>query len=168
MSANKDLDRALDSYRSQVSLSSDPNYSFNPALEVQGSLVGLLKHRINKIQDDLEFEVTIKEAILARLDEAQFGELLQTLNTIQLNTNVSVEKILAPFIAKSDQIVLSLTALENARNAKIEERVTDTSSQEEMKALQELTKLLNYSKRNSNKQGEISEDSGSTTDTALE
>jgi len=165
---NNDLAKALGTYNDQIS-SETAYVPFNPAFEVQSSLVSLLKHRINKIQDDLSFEVRIKEEILTRIDEANFSELLQTLNTIQTNTNVSVEKILAPFISKNEHMLVSIQAIEEARMQKVEGNITSNANAEELKALQELTRIITYSNRISEtpilKSNPVPEDGGSITDT---
>jgi hypothetical protein len=114
---------------------------FNPTIEVEESLVSLLRSRIEKMQEDQNFEQQIKDAILARLPEAEFSELLILLNSLQNQSNISVEKILSPFIPRVGDRVPILDAAKDKDQASIDEKVFEQSSQSTLKSINELSKL---------------------------
>ena len=111
--------------------------------EIEQSLTYLLKHRITKIQNDIEFEDRIKEAILDRLPEAEFSELTHILSMIQSNTNTAVEKVLLPFISKGERVPL----LDNSKSASSQEAgevAFNQAPKAVLDALAELAKLTSY------------------------
>jgi len=114
---------------------------FNPALEVESSLVVLLKNRIAKVQEDQEFEQQIRDAILDRLPEAQFSELMALLHSVQSQSSVAVEKILSPFIPKVGERVPLLDASKEKDQASMDEKVFEKASKKALDALNELGKL---------------------------
>jgi hypothetical protein len=116
-------------------------FHYDPAIEVEHSIVSLLRHRIEKLQDDVNFEASIKEAILARLPEAEFSELIRILDTIQANTNVSVEKILSPFIPRVGERVPLLDGEKKEKRA-AEDDFNDSATREDMEAIRELGKVM--------------------------
>jgi hypothetical protein len=115
--------------------------NYNPAVEVEHSLVSLLRHRIEKLQEDVAFEQNIKDAIIARLPEAEFSELIRILDTIQANTNVSVEKILSPFIPRVGERVPLLDENRKDRHS-TDETIFNEAGKETLQALEELTKVV--------------------------
>jgi hypothetical protein len=114
---------------------------YNPTEEVEYALVSLLRHRINKLNTDVEFEQHVKDAMLARLPEANFSELILLLDRLQTNTNISVEKILSPFIPKAGERV-PLLDQDKANNKNTEETVFDSASKDTLQALSELAKAV--------------------------
>jgi hypothetical protein len=117
-----------------------PMTYFDPTIEVENSLVSLLRHRITKLQDDVEFEQRIKDALLDRLPEAEFSELIHILNSVQSNTNTSVEKILSPFIPRvGERVPLLDTNKDKGKNT--DEQVFEKASKKTLEALDELGKL---------------------------
>ena len=114
---------------------------FNPAVEVEESLVSLLKNRIIKIQDDENFEQQVKDAVLARLPEADFSQLVSLLNSMQINSNTSVERILSPFIPRVGERVPLLDTEKDKGQSNMDEKVFEKASKKALDALNELGKL---------------------------
>lgn len=114
---------------------------FNPALEVEESLVSLLRNRILKMQDDEDFEQQIKDAVIARLPEADFSQLIILLNSMQSNSNTSVEKILSPFIPRVGERVPLLDTEKEKGQSNMDEKVFEKASKKALDALNELGKL---------------------------
>jgi glycyl-tRNA synthetase beta subunit len=114
---------------------------FNPAIEVEESLVSLLRNRITKIQDDEDFEQQIKDAVLARLPEADFSQLVMLLNSMQNNSNTSVERILSPFIPRVGERVPLLDTEKEKGQSNMDEKVFEKASKKALDALNELGKL---------------------------
>ena len=111
----------------------------NPAMEVENSLVDFLKHRLCKLKEDVVFEDEIKNAVLARMSEATFPQLITLLEIIQKNSNIGVEKVLAPFIASSgDKTILDSTK-EMDRHSQTAVKVFEDT--DDKKILQSLTTL---------------------------
>ena len=127
---------------------------YNPAIEVEHSIVSLLRHRIEKLQEDVLFEDHIKQAILDRLPEAEFSELIRILDTIQGNTNVAIEKILSPFIPKAGERVPLLD--ENKREKKIaDESIFDKATKDDLQAIAELGKAMRILREKQQKKLEL-------------
>jgi hypothetical protein len=115
--------------------------TYDPSHEVEMTLVSLLRHRIDKIQEDSIFEQQVKEALLARLPEADFSELIRLLDSVQLQTNISVEKILSPFIPRVGERVPLLDNDTERGKKNMDEQVFDKASKDVLNALAELGKL---------------------------
>ena len=132
--------KAEDIKEAELALSHSQNTQavpFNPISEVEHSLVNLVKHRIKKLQDDVDYEEQLKSAILARLPEATFAELMQALAMQQGTSNTSLEKILAPFIPKmGDRVPL----LDN-KEVKNEDNFASLNK-DDLQALNELRKAI--------------------------
>jgi hypothetical protein len=115
--------------------------AFDPVAEVETLVSSLLTNRINKITSD-SYEEALKEQILARMPEATFSELISALANFQLNSNISLEKLLAPFLPRAgDRVPL----LDKNKEEEAEKKVSDISagaSKDVLQALSELPKLL--------------------------
>lgn len=111
----------------------------NPAQEVENSLVDFLKHRLTKLKDDVTFEDNVKTAVLARIAEATFPQLTSLLEILQRNSNVGMEKVLAPFIASSGEKTILDSTKEMDRTSKKAEEVFDETNDKDI--LQSLTML---------------------------
>jgi len=114
---------------------------YDPSQEVEHALVSLLRHRIEKLQTDVEFEQHIKDAVLARLPEANFSELILILDRIQSNTNISVEKILSPFIPRAGERIPILDQDKKDRRT-TDETIFDEANKDTLQALSELAKAV--------------------------
>jgi hypothetical protein len=146
------IDRAEQALRASRIVSLQENN--HPAImdtgrEVETSLTYLLKHRINKIQDDITFEDQIKEAIIRRLAEADFRELVQVLGMVQGNSNDAVGKLLAPFIPKTDRVPLIDSDRNKELNKGAGELAFENAPKEVLQALSELSRLMEVVKENS-------------------
>lgn len=120
---DKDLTIIKDIHTS-LKVSDVSTYSIeNPAMEVEHSLVDFLKHRLSKLKQDVEFEDQIKEALVSRLSEASFAQLVTLLEVLQKNSNIGVEKVLAPFIAQTGEKTLLDSTKELNRHSQISEQV---------------------------------------------
>jgi len=97
----------------------------NPAREVESSLAGFLKHRLAKLQESTSFEDQVKEALLARIGEANFTQLIGLLEVVQKNNNLATEKILAPFIAQGGGKTVTETMRETERGPDASDKVYD-------------------------------------------
>lgn len=117
---------------------------FNPQKEVETSLVQLLQHKIQKIEDDDTYESELKAAMLARLPEASFSEIMEALRNQQMSSNTGMEKILAPFIPKMGERVPLLD--DNKNRDTDNEELFNTANKETLQALNELTRAINLSK----------------------
>lgn len=136
---NTDIQIVKDIHDSLETSSPDAFKISNPALEVENSLVAFLKHRLNKLEEDVGFEDDIKNAVLARLGEATFPQLITLLEILQKNSNIGVEKVLAPFIASSGEKTILDTTKEMDRTSKISEQIFEET--DDKKILQSLTAL---------------------------
>lgn len=114
-----------------------PSRIDNPTQAVESSLVSFLTHRLEKLREGSEFEDEIKQAILARIPEAEFRDLGSLLDLVQRNNNVATEKVLAPFISQngSPSPLLPQQALPGADAQNL------LKDQDEKKVLQALTAL---------------------------
>jgi hypothetical protein len=97
----------------------------NPAREVESSLAGFLKHRLAKLQEATSFEDQVKEALLARIGEANFTQLIGLLEVVQKNNNLATEKILAPFITQGGGKTVTETMREAERGPDASDKVYD-------------------------------------------
>lgn len=118
---------------------------FNPQKEVENSLVHLLQHKIQKIEDDDTYESELKAAMIARLPEASFSEIMEALKNQQMSSNTGMEKILAPFIPKMGERVPLLDDNKTNRESDNEE-LFNTANKETLQALNELTRAITLTK----------------------
>ncbi len=118
--------------------------SYDPTREVEKSLIALLQNRIEKVQTDNEFEENIKSAILARLPEASFGELMGMLNIVQRNSNDTTEKILSPFIPKAGERVPILDSDRSKAKRAIEQKAIDEMPREVAEGITKLSKFMKF------------------------
>jgi hypothetical protein len=123
----------------------NPAEPFDATIAVESSLASLLLHRVEKVKDDLRFEQEVKNALLARIPELENSELLQLLNSIQSNSNTSVEKILLPFMPRGERVPL-MPDKEKKDKSK-EEEMFNSSSKETLQGLSELSKLIERLKK---------------------
>lgn len=113
---------------------------YDPSLEIEHNIVSLLRHRIEKLNEDAQFEQEVKNAILARLPEAEFAELIRILDTVQAHANASTGILLSPFVPKAGERV---PLLDDKREKKAsEEDITNDSRSEDLQAVAELGKLI--------------------------
>lgn len=115
----------------------------NPAVEVEKALVGFLKHQLTKLQDNTEYEVTVKDALITRLAEASFPQLLSFLDILQRNNNEAMQKVLAPFIAHNSDRTLLDSARESSREKEAGDVVySETNDKEVLQGMQALSQFL--------------------------
>ncbi len=120
----------------------------NPAQEVETSLVSFLKHRLSKLKDDVDFEDDIKSAVLTRLSEATFPQLVTLLEVLQRNSNIGVEKVLAPFIASSGEKTILDSTKEIDRTSKVSEQIfEETDDKNILQSLNMLNQLMDIAKK---------------------
>jgi ribosomal protein S17E len=117
----------------------------NPSKEVENSLAGFLKHRLGKLQEATDFEDQVKDALLARISEANFSQLIGLLEVVQKNNNIATEKILAPFISQSGKTVTE-TLREGAHEketaaSQIYEETNDKKVLQSLAALSQLMEI---------------------------
>ena len=113
----------------------------SPAAEVESSLVGFLKHRLSKLQDVASFEENVRDAILCRLSEATFPQLVSLMDIIQRNNNVATEKVLAPFITQNGNRSVTET-LRQSGDSPEEEVYQSTDSKQVLQGLSALSQIL--------------------------
>jgi len=123
----------------------------NPAREVETSLASFLKHRLNKLQEAVEFEEQVKDAILTRLAEASFTQLIGLLEVVQKNNNIATEKILAPFISQAGGKTVSDVMRESTKNVGNPEQkiYEDTNDKAILQSLAALSQFLELAKKKS-------------------
>jgi hypothetical protein len=121
---------------------------FDPIHEVELLIALLLRDRITKITDD-DYEDQLKQNILARMPEATFSELVGALSNHQLNSNISLEKLLSPFIPHAGDRVPLLDKNKEESEKKVTD-ITEGSNKEVLQALSELPKMLEILSKNSN------------------
>lgn len=113
---------------------------YDPSLEVEHNIVSLLRHRIEKLQEDVQFEQEVKNAILARLPEAEFSELIRILDTVQAHANASTGVLLAPFVPKAGERV---PLLDERKDKKISDSgISEESRSEDLQAVAELGRAI--------------------------
>ena len=152
MNEQQDIDKAKEALRASRIVSLQENNHpviIDTGREVETSLTYLLKHRINKIQDDITFEDQIKEAIIRRLAEADFRELIQVLGMVQGNSNDAVGKLLAPFIPKTDRVPLIDSDRNKEANKGAGDLAFESAPKEVLQALSELSRLVQVVQENS-------------------
>ena len=115
--------------------------AFSPAQEIENNLMGLLKFRIDRIKEDAGFEDELKQAMRDRLPEATFQELMNALAMIKDDANQSVQKVLSPFIAKSDRVPL-LDSDKAKERMGSDEQVAKDAPKDVLQGLGELSKFL--------------------------
>ncbi len=142
-----DITVIKDIYHSMEVTEPDRFQIANPALEVENSLVIFLKHRLTKLKEDVKFEDNVKDAVLSRLSEATFSQLITLLEVLQKNSNIGVEKVLAPFIASSgEKTILDSTKKMNQASEISEEVFRETDDKEILQALGMLNQLMDIAK----------------------
>ena len=119
---------------------------YTPAREIENSLVDLLKHQIEKLKESETYINAFQEAILARLPEATFQELVDALSRAQSSKNSLMEKILSPVIPKAGSTAPLLDATKE-NNKVSEDEVFISANKETLQALTELTKLVTELKK---------------------
>lgn len=81
----------------------------------------------------------MKDAIIARLPEAEFSELIRLLDVSLLASNISTEKILQPFIPRmGDRVPL----LDDKKERKVSEDIQEDSRSEDLQAVAELGRAI--------------------------
>lgn len=143
---NKDLEEV----KGMLSIVQEPKEkeleAFDPVLQVQGALADFLQARLKKLQGDVDFEEQIRRSITVRMPEASFPELLRLLDIFQTNNNISVEKVLSPFIPRAGDRVPLLDDKKMASGKDVgdlsKEMTKDLTS-----AFQELGSLINSLKK---------------------
>jgi len=137
------LKQSLGGNPQQMPIETIPHKISNPAQEVEQSLVRFLKHRLDKLRETSEFEDTIKEALVARIAEADFRDLATILDIVQRNNNSATEKILAPFIAQNGAPSPLLPAQDTAKkNADVDELLAGQDEKKVLQALSALNQLM--------------------------
>lgn len=63
----------------------------NPPKEVQNALAGFIKSRLEKIENDGQFEDIVKMNIRQRISEASFDQLIALQDTLSRNNNAATE-----------------------------------------------------------------------------
>lgn len=140
---NKDIETIANVYNSLKSSDDNAFKIEDPALEVENSLVDFLKHRLKKLKQDVEFEDSVKETILSRISEATFPQLITLLEILQKNSNIGVEKVLAPFIASSGEKTLLDSTKEMGRmSKKSEDLFNEVKDKDILQSLTMLSQLM--------------------------
>jgi len=140
---NKDIETVKGIYESLTVMDTSPYEIKSPAQEVENSLVGFLKHRLSKLKEDVDFEDDVKNAVLSRISEASFPQLITLLEVLQKNSNIGVEKVLAPFIAASgEKTILDTTKSSDRRSQKAEEIFEETNDKGVLQSLTMLNQLM--------------------------
>lgn len=119
---------------------------YTPAGEIENSLIGLLKHQIEKLKESEVYINAFQEAILARLPEATFQELVDALSRAQSSKNSLMEKILSPVIPKAGSTAPLLDATKDEKKVS-EDEMFVSANKETLQALTELTKLVKEIKK---------------------
>lgn len=150
----KDVILARDTLTISQSVDRLESIPYDPTREVEKSLIALLQNRIEKVQTDNEFEENIKTAILARLPEASFSELMGMLNIVQRNSNDTTEKILSPFIPKAGERVPILDSDRTKQRRAIEQKAIDDMPREVAEGMMKLSKFMKFVEKQIEKKAE--------------
>lgn len=120
-----------------------------PATEVPGPLQAVeqalstfLTHRLRKLQEDTTFEERIKDALEARIPEMSINDLMRVLEIVQSSNNEGVERVLTPFLSKSN------VGFDNQRQTDIEEQIFRSSSKDMLQGFAELNRLVSEIAKN--------------------
>ena len=135
MSIHTDTTKALDTFKT-IPRDAVP---YNPSRDIENSLIGLLKHQIDKLKDSETYINAFQEAIMARLPEATFMELVDALSRAQASKNSLMEKILSPVIPKAGSTAPLLDA---GDKQKPDDDIIASANKDTLLALTELTKLM--------------------------
>jgi len=143
----KDLDEARDILK--VSEHFEKNaVPYDPRMQMEESLSAFLTHRLDKLNEDQEFEKEIKAVLSSKISEAKFGELMQLLNIIQSNNNFGVQNILSPFIPRvGDRVPLLDDPQRKEKEQSAEQKIGDSQGKELLEAFQELSNVLGKAKK---------------------
>jgi hypothetical protein len=139
---NEDIEQATEALTSTMNNDAVPMPMINISAEIESSLLYLLKHRITRVEKDAIYEDRLKEAIMDRLPEATFSELIQGLKLVQQETNSSTGNILKPFIPSSERVPLMDNKDANGGNKEAGEIAFANAPKEVLQSLGELNKLL--------------------------
>lgn len=112
---------------------------YNPAQDIEHSLIGLLKDQIERLKESESYISALKQAVLARLPEAPFMEVVDALSRAQASNNSLMEKILSPVIPKAGS---TAPLLEQTERSRPEDELSSQANKETLQALTELTKLV--------------------------
>lgn len=118
-----------------------PSVPINVGAEIESSLLYLLKHRIARVERDASYEDSLKQAILDRLPEATFSELISALKMVQQESNNSTGNILKPFIPSSERVPL-MDNNSNDASKEAGELAFENAPKEVLQSLGELAKLI--------------------------
>lgn len=110
---------------------------FDANAQIKEALSIFLQKRLEKLEQDNDFEQEIREAISSRLSEASFNDLMKLLDIFQGNTNAGIDKVLAPFLQK----VNSAEDTKHISDKNVGE-LTKEMSRDLMTAFQELNAVL--------------------------
>jgi len=118
---------------------------FDPVLMVEQSLFEFLQFRLQKLKEDMLFQDQIKAALLSRIPEADFNDLRYLLEQEQKNINSTTQNISIPFTPRMQE-----TDKVKHRTKQVEEEIFDTSSKENLQAVNEMFQLLGEIKKTMN------------------
>lgn len=124
---------------------------FDPVLAVEQSLFEFLQYRLNRLRSDMEFQDKIKEFLLARMTEADFNDLRYLLEQEQKNTNATAQSIAIPFTPRMQEVDKV-----KHRSKQVEEEIFDSSSKENLQAVNEMFQLFNEIKKKMNEKKDTS------------
>lgn len=113
-----------------------PEHEVGPLQAVEQSLSTFLVHRLRKLQEDTDFEQKVKNALEARIPEADINQLMQLLAVVQSNNNTGVEKVLTPFLNNK------AVALDSSKKNDVEEQIFRGASRELLQSFEELNRLV--------------------------
>ncbi len=144
----KDLDEARSILK--VSESFERNaVPYDPRAEMEQSLSAFLTHRLDKLNEDQEFEKEIKAVLSSKISEAKFGELMQLLNIIQSNNNFGVQNILSPFIPRvGERVPLLDDPQRKEKEVSTEQAIGDEQNKDLLEAFHQLSNMLDKAKKN--------------------
>jgi len=108
---------------------------FSPVKMVENALYDFLSYRVMLLKNDLSFQKDLKDALRARIPEADFNDIRILLDQSERSTNTSLTSTMAPFLNKLQDTV-------KTKEKSVEENIFESSSKETLQAFNEVYQVM--------------------------
>lgn len=114
----------------------------NPAAEVKNALKDFAVTRLEKIQDDISFEDTVKAVITQRMPEATFEELLRLLSITSASNNKMTETLANMFQSQNSDKTIIERLEDKGTETAAAQLYASTNNKNDIQALTYLSMIL--------------------------
>ena len=139
---NKDLQLA---HQSIKDIDNTKLEQYNPHSEVSSTIISLLGKITDRFDTEDEYNQQLKDALIARLPEAQWGEIASHLSSREMNENIRLKEVLSPFIPKDGDRVPVLDSERKGINS--DEKIFIESTKDNLQTMDLLTRVLTEFKK---------------------